>query len=353
MDHPDLRRSLRAYAGEISLTYNVWRRWSKPVPPPALPDPLPQVRLYCVIAAWCEADVITSTVQNAFAQGCERVFLIDNASPDDTVAEATSVGAEVASIYRTDYYDELRRLAEVSKVIEGTSAKAGTDHVWWLTCDADELPHGPDGLTIREYLSTLDRRFRVVGARVFNHFPSGEPAHRPGYHPIDYQPLCQEVRIAWCKQWHWKHPLLRWDRGGPPLLPDLGFHRLAHTKGRLLEPAKGIFMHHFQYRGREATLGRLSLLCNPDANGHGRMDPNSSRPASEGIPPPLYRLRAIEAVYEGRWAEVPRPGAHHPKLGVQPRPWAELVSPADATFKRWYPHQPQPQPMTQTVASSV
>ena len=52
----------------------------------------------------------------------------------------------------------------------------GHAHIWWLWLDADEFPHGPRGLTVREYLETLDRRYRIVGARFINHFPSGEPA---------------------------------------------------------------------------------------------------------------------------------------------------------------------------------
>jgi hypothetical protein len=299
------------------------------MPQPEYPEPLSEVHLCAVIPTWCEGDVIASTVHNAFAQGCERVFLVDNDSPDDTVAQATSAGAEVGNIYRTDHFDLGRCLAEMRRVMEATSTGLNSDHVWWLTSDADEFPHGPGGLTIHEYLSTLDRRYRAVGARVFNHYPSGEPAHRAGEHPLDYQPMCQEVSVAWCALKHWKHPLVRWDRGGPPLWPGGGFHRLAPSKHRVIEPNPGIFLHHFQYRERAATLNRLELLCKPGPNGE-------SRTALEGDSPTSHRLRAIEDVYAGNWDRVPVPSVFRPKEGVQLKPWDKAVSSADAAVRRWY-----------------
>ncbi len=155
MERPTFVQRPRRQAGNLSRTYNIGRRWSKPAPQPASPDPLPDTRLFAVFAVWCEEDIISSTVSNAFAQGCERVFVIDNDSPDGTVAEAIAAGAEVAKVYKTTYYDEGRRMAEIRAAMEEISPTVDSDHVWWLTCDADEFPHGPAGLTLREYLSEL------------------------------------------------------------------------------------------------------------------------------------------------------------------------------------------------------
>ena len=57
--------------------------------------------LYAIVVTWMEADVIAATVRNAFAQGCERVLLVDNDSPDDTVAKAEAAGAELARSFST------------------------------------------------------------------------------------------------------------------------------------------------------------------------------------------------------------------------------------------------------------
>lgn len=324
-------RKARRHAGIFSRDHNVGRLWSRPVHNPPVSSPLSDVPLYAVITAWCEEDVIASTVANAFAQGCDRVFIVDNESPDETLAIALSVGAEVGSVYHTAFDDQNRRLAEVRRVIERVSTEVGAPHIWWLTIDADEFPHGPLGLTLRQYLDGLDRRFRLVGARVFNHYPSGEPAYAAGHHPLDFQPLCQEVRQAWCSRYHWKHPLLRWDRDGPPLLPGNGFHRMAPAGRRLDEPIDATFLHHFQFRERSTTQRRLERLCRA-AEGKARAS------LEEAMGPPssaARRLDSIDDVYGGRWDRVPSPlkvGAR----GVTLSPWPQLVSEPDSVVHRWY-----------------
>src|SRR5580704_571314 len=99
---------IRRTVGLWSLQFNVGRRWSRAEANPARPDPSLPVRLFAIVGTWCEEDVIEATVHNAFAQGCERVFIVDNASPDDTLKRAVAAGAEIARVYPTDYYDESR-----------------------------------------------------------------------------------------------------------------------------------------------------------------------------------------------------------------------------------------------------
>jgi coenzyme F420-reducing hydrogenase delta subunit len=324
-------RRLRRHAGIFSRDHNVGRWWSRPIANQADPVPLKNVPLYAVITAWCEADIIASTVANAFAQGCDRVFIVDNQSPDDTVARALAAGAEIGSVYQTDYDDQGKRLAEVRRVIERVPAETEATSIWWLTIDADEFPHGPRGRTLRQYLDGLDQRFRIAGARVFNHYPSGELAYQEGRHPLDFQPLCQEVRQAWCSLYHWKHPLVRWDRLGPPLWPGNGFHRMAPAGRRLDEPIDAAFLHHFQFRERDVTQRRLERLCRAD-QGRARAS------LEEAMGPPssaARRLGSVEDIYEGRWDRVPSPlkvGA----MGVTLSPWTELVGEPDNVVQRWY-----------------
>ena len=40
--------------------------------------------LYAIICTWNEEDIIASTVRHAFAQGCDKVFVVDNGSTDAT-----------------------------------------------------------------------------------------------------------------------------------------------------------------------------------------------------------------------------------------------------------------------------
>ena len=175
-----------------AFTHHAWRRvpdrvWPKsrldawrrnralsPVEPnPSAPDRLEAFLLFAVIGTYAEGDVIESTVANAFAQGCDRVFLVDNGSPDDTVERATSAGAERGH----RLHDlRLRRNASLGphQRMDRRSASKSSDahHIWWLLIDADEFPEAPDHPRLRDFLASLDRRFRVVGARFLNHFPT-------------------------------------------------------------------------------------------------------------------------------------------------------------------------------------
>ena len=72
-------------------------------------------------------------------------------------------------------------------------------------------------------MSTLDRRFRIVGSRYFNHFPDRRPEYLRGFHPLDFQPLCEEKAGNLCALGHRKHHLQRWDRVGPPITSGSGF----------------------------------------------------------------------------------------------------------------------------------
>jgi hypothetical protein len=326
-------KRVRSAVGLWTIQFNVARRWSLVAPNPAQPDPLLPVRLFGIIGTWCEGDVIQATVSNAFAQGCERVFIVDNESQDGTLEGAVAAGAEIARVYGTDYYDERRRLAEMSGVINAVSSELATDHIWWLLSDADEFVHGPAGLRIADYLAGLDRRFRVVGARAFNHFPTSEPANVPDRHPLDYQPMCQELQMAWCSLGHWKHPLIRWDRSGPEVGADVGFHRVR-APVRVGEPREGVFMHHFQYRNRPETYERLRRLCEAQEDGVVRSARQDAivRGGSGG----RLRWATLDHVYAQDWAHVGWPTPRGHRSGVTPRPWTSLVSPADASVARWY-----------------
>jgi hypothetical protein len=301
--------------------------WSRVEANPIDATPLPEFRLFAVLGTWMEADVVDACVRNAMTQGCERVFLVDNDSPDDTVARAEAAGATVARTFTTEHYDEQLRLDLMNEVVEEQSRAQDADHVWWLWLDADEFAHGPDGATVRQHLSTLDERFRVVGTRYFNHYPSSPPHYVTGRHPIDYQPLCEELSPPFCAARHRKHPLQRWDRHAPRILCDLGFHRAA-SDADLIEPEQGAFLHHFPFREEAVSRARLDVLC--DANGGRARDDD---PAAAHMVP---RYRSLEAVYAGRWDEVENfmPGKGN---GVELRPWSTLVSPADQVIARWYP----------------
>lgn len=319
------RRRVRRLARRVLPPDTRGRVVHEPNPPsPAL---VPGFRFFAVLGTWMEQDVVEATVRNAFAQGVEELYLVDNASTDATVEQAVAAGATLAEIFDTAVYDERIRILLMNSVVARRSFASGADHVWWLWLDADEFPEGPDGMTIAEYLATLDRRFRVVGSTYYNHFPAEEPQYIPGFHPLDFQPLCERylpLRQRFCNQTHWKHPLQRFDRQGPFLMAIDGFHTASlRTKDPVLEPAGGIVTHHVQYRDEPATRARMELLC----GGPARNDFNDSL----GHRTIQRRFDSLEAVYAQRWDGVNNQRGEEPMLGVHPTPWPDTTS-----ARRWY-----------------
>ena len=130
-------------------------------PNPPDPDTLADFELFAVVKTWMDEDVIEATVRNAMVQGATRVFIVDNGSTDQTVARAVEAGAAVAEIYQTEWFDGRLVQPLMNAVVARESLRCGAEHVWWLYLDSDEFPEGPDGLSVREYLATLDRRFRI------------------------------------------------------------------------------------------------------------------------------------------------------------------------------------------------
>lgn len=268
----------------------------------ANPDPadtLPEFELFAVVKTWMDEDVIEATVRNATLQGATSVFIVDNGSTDGTVARAVGAGASVAEIYETEWFDGRLVQPLMNAVVARESLRSGAAHVWWLYLDSDEFPEGPGGLSIREYLATLDRRFRLVGARYVNHFPSEKPEYIPGFHPIDFQPLCYEFDPArWppCPRGHWKHPLQRFDRHGHFLLSNDGAHS-GFCSEPLIEPSDSVVTHHFQYRDERLTRAKLEFTCGPDST-------RTTLHGSTGFDGFARRRRSLDAVYAGRWSEV-------------------------------------------------
>jgi hypothetical protein len=306
-------------------------------PVPGRPDVPGHIRLFAVLGAWMEADVVEATIRNAKAQGCERVYLVDNDSPDDTVSRACASGAILARTFSTERYDERLRLRHMNDVMREVSCSLADD-AWWLFLDGDEFPHGPWGMTLREYLATLDRRFRVVGARFFNHYPSAPPHYVRGHHPIDFQPFCEEISFPMCDKGHRKHPLILFRPDAPQVEADRGFH-LVKSEAPLLEPPQPVFLHHFPFREEAVTRQRLDILLNANAQGLSRAD------ASEDSATHMVaRHRSMDAVYCGKWDEVLNFLALDPHsatlsavrpTGVQLRNWWEISDHEHREMRRW------------------
>jgi hypothetical protein len=294
------------------------------LPNPSDADVLGEFRFFAMLGTWMEEDVVEANVRNAFAQGAERVFLVDNGSTDATVDRARDAGATLAESFITRSYVERVRILLMNAVVARESLASGADHVWWLWLDADEFPEGPSGMTIAAYLSTLDRRFRVVGSDYYNHFPTGTPSYIEGFHPLDFQPMCERFdweRTQFCPQGHWKHPLQRFDATGSFLMSSGGFHTVSITNEPPEEPEVGIITHHIQYREEGFTRARLERLA-----GTSRRNAFNDSIGNTGI---RKRFESLDAVYAQRWDQVENQRKRGSGFGVHPEPWATPI-------RRWY-----------------
>jgi hypothetical protein len=322
----------RARAQEIVVDEPERHAWvrAEQNPPRPLRRRLRSLRLFAVLGAWMEEDIVPATVANCLRQGCERVYLVDNDSPDRTVERAVAAGAVHARTFATQRFDERERMRQLQSVVEEVSAAEADDHAWWLFLDADEFYHGPRGVTLREYLQTLDRRFRIVGARAYHHVPSGEPAYVEGRHPLDFQPLCYLPPAPWyCAEGHWKHPLLRWDRDGAPLAIGGSFHT-AVCEETLLEPLEPVVCRHFPYREQQTTRRRLERLFGLD----GSTD-RTQQDIAYLTQHMELRLNSVSAIYDGRFEEAQFLLCAR---GLVPelKPWDEWVAPEERQVARWY-----------------
>ncbi len=166
---------------------------------------------------------------------------------------------------------------------------------------------GPGGATVRELVSSLDRRFRIVGTRYFNHYPDRRPEYLAGLAPAR---LPAAVRGAE------REPLRPRPPQAPP--PAMGSRRATdHFRARvpcrpcrrstLAEPTTATFTHHFPYRLEEVTRRRLDALCGRDASGQvaGR---SVRSPGATQRPDRLGHVQAVQharrTVYARDWANV-------------------------------------------------
>jgi glycosyltransferase involved in cell wall biosynthesis len=207
-----------------------------------------------VMCVWNEEDIIESTVKHAFAQGCSNVFIVDNASTDKTVENAVRAGAKLVTIFETKDFDEDQKVAHLNATVKYINDVTSEDKIWWLFVDADEFPNFDSKFTIIDVLRQLDSSIRAIHGQIFDHLPTHQPYHVPGYHPADFQPLCTKGAGG-------KIPLLRYDKEHPHLWSIGGAHEFI-THGESIPILRDFLqIHHFPHRNPEFTFPRTKVLA--------------------------------------------------------------------------------------------
>ena len=210
--------------------------------------------LNAVMCVWNEEDIIESTIKHAFAQGCSNVFIVDNSSTDKTVEIATNTGAKLAAIFETKDFNEDQKVVYLNETVKYINALTQDEQIWWLYIDADEFPNFDNKFTIIDTLKQLDSSIRAVHGYMFDHLPTHQPYHVKGYHPADFQPICNKSSGS-------KVPLLRYDKNNLHLWSIGGAHDFI-THGEVIPTLRSLLqIHHFPYRNPEFTFPRTKILA--------------------------------------------------------------------------------------------
>ncbi|WP_336648649.1 glycosyltransferase family 2 protein [Microbacterium sp. MMO-10] len=113
-----------------------------------------------------EADIISSVIEHNFAQGLDRLLIVDNGSTDGTLALLHDLARRFPIDIGTDsevgYLQEHKMTALAAHV-----RRAGAD--WVVPFDADEFWFAP-GTTVAEFIRATDGT--QVEAQMFNIFPT-------------------------------------------------------------------------------------------------------------------------------------------------------------------------------------
>jgi hypothetical protein len=133
-----------------------------------------------------------------------------------------------------------------------------------------------------------------------------------------------------CSRSHRKHPLQRWDREGPFIETDLGFHQAFCRERPLLEPPESLIIDHFPFREESVTRRRLGALWGIDGDLPSRATRGHFTSAHMEA-----RVDSLDAVYAGEWERVRNFDPSVPPLGVSPVDWRELEPPISRDVRRW------------------
>jgi hypothetical protein len=294
-------------------------------------------RLYAILSTWHEGDIVEAAVRNLWAEGCDRVYLLDNDSPDGSALAAVKAGAILARSYKTDYFQDVLRCRLLNGIMQDVTESEAHPELWWLCLDCDEFPRGPGAMTVRQYVASLPPDCNTVGAVAFDHYPTDKIANVPGKHPANCQPfgwLRDWPNKGFCPQGHWKHPLIRYLDGRYTAIQTRGLHEAYITAehGPPVEPATPLLHHHFMFRNESDTRRRLTALCGPDPRiaGRNRSLPDDTWIDGEGA---MTRFKSLDLIYTQQWDKARMSHMQStPELrggGIPAKHWREWFAEAD------------------------
>lgn len=245
---------------------------------------------YAIICAWNEEDIIHATIKNLYCQGCDKVFIVDNGSSDNTKTEAIRAKGITYYDFYTKYFNEEEKVKALNSCVMAINRQYTLNKTWWIYVDADEFPLGTNGKTIREYIQTLPDNVRAVSSTIYEHYPSINPFYIRDFHPIDFQLFAAKSHIK-------KTQLFRYEREKPHIISLGGFHTYNTQGDYIIEADDKIDVHHFRFRDLKQTSSRLKELTKKRDDGTTRNDwMDTYQKKNLKNSKSMYRTRLKEAI---------------------------------------------------------
>jgi hypothetical protein len=289
-------------------------------------------KVYAIVSSWFDGDIIEATVRNCFQNGCEKVFLLDNDSPDDSVKNASKAGAEVAEVYRTEYYNEDLRIKKQNEFVRSVVERENHEELWFVFLDADEFLTGWQGEPFAHSLRRVPPQFRTVGSNAIDLYPSGDERYIIGEHPAKCMSkgmFRQAGRWRRHERGCWKHVPLLYRNGVYDIAQCRGNHApsLPPNAPLVFEPDWGLWIFHAPIRREEDARRRLRALC---AKGSGVGDKHRSAGDDQvtGGHGAIKRFRSLDAIFRQDWANIEQPHSQiygRTVLGVTLYPWRKIA----------------------------
>jgi hypothetical protein len=212
------------------------------------PTPTDEFRVVALLSAYNEGDIISPVIGHLIDNGVD-VYLIDNRSSDDTVAEAARwIGKGLLKIEEFpehepapgetlpfDWTAILRRKEELAQELDAD---------WFLHHDADEFREAPfPGMKLRDAIQWVDRLgYNCIDFRVFN-FPPTDDRFQPGSDPREHFRYWEEAAEFDRRQLKaWKNP------GRPVSLVPSGGHEVGVPDRRVFPIP--FLLRHYPIRGQ-------------------------------------------------------------------------------------------------------
>lgn len=282
--------------------------------------------VYAIISTWNDADIIGANVRNCLSNGIDRVFILDNASEDQTVDVALNCGAELCERYETEFYDDDLRMKKQNEFIARTVQGEGKKDHWFVALDADEFVTGYDGMPYAEMLRRTPREIRVHCADAFDLYPMSPDEYQIGLHPASC--MAMGMKRSMSRGAFWKCPAVRYFDGNCDISKSRGNHLIMcrRDRTRINAASRQTWMFHAPIRREAEARWRLEKLCGK--SNEQSLARSSADDIATGNNGAIKRWHSLDNIFSHRWdlVEYPHSATYGRNVtGISLYPWRRVI----------------------------